>query len=376
MTRRQTTKTTGRAFAFATDRSLRPWSRAFLVHPEASMVLLTPDQFTISFGRWSLSTSPANIADVTVTGPYQWWKVAGPPRLSLSDRGITFASTNRRGVCVSFHRPVRAIDPFGLVRHRAATVTVADPDAFAAAVRAVIAGEAADEVADEEPASEAAGPRQGTFRASVVAVLRWQRRAGSVRHERRDVEHIEPPYPPVGSDEVVQSFDDGVGPAFHRRYSVVIDGADADAVTTMARVQSDFNQISSQELAPITKVSGVLGTMRPGDRYVVALAGPWSGPVGVAATEPDCFRLVTLEGHLEAGTIEFRATDLPDGGLQFSVESWARSGDQGLRVLYDRFGIAQVLQSEMWVELCEAVVALVHGSQRGPVDVLTERAAA
>lgn len=372
--RKPLNKTSGRAFAFATDRTMRPWSRAFLVHPEASMVLLTPEQFTISFGRWSLSTSPANIADVTVTGPYQWWKVAGPPRMSWSDRGITFATTGRRGVCVTFHRPVRAIDPFGLVRHRAVTVTVAEPDEFVAAVRSAMAGEAAA-TADEAPAAEGAGPRQGTFRASVAAVVRWRRRASSVHHERRDVDEIVPPFPPVGSDEVVQSFDDGVGPAFHRRYSVVIDRPDADAVATMARVQADLNQVSSQELAPITKVAGVLGTMRSGDRYVVALAGPWSGPVMVAATAPDSFRLVTLEGHLEAGTIEFRAQDLPDGALEFSVESWARSGDQGLRVLYDRLGIAQVLQSEMWVELCEAVVALVHGSQRGPVHVLTERAA-
>jgi hypothetical protein len=210
----------------------------------------------------------------------------------------------------------------------------------------------------------------------VAAVIRWRRRAGSVQHERRDVDRVAPPFPPFGSEQVVQSFDDGVGPAFHRRYSVVIDGADGDARATMARLQADFNQVSSQELAPITKVAGVLGTMRPGDRYVVALAGPWSGPVAVAATDAESFRLVTLEGHLEAGTIEFRATDRPDGALEFSVESWARSGDQGLRMLYDRFGIAQVLQSEMWVELCEAVVALVRGSQRGPVHVLTERAPA
>jgi len=372
--KRARTRTSGRAFAFATDRSMRPWSRAFLVHPEASMVLLTPEQFTISFGRWSLSTTPANIAGVTVTGPYRRWKVAGPPRVSWSDRGITFATTDRGGVCVSFHTPVHAIVPFGLLRHPSATVTVAEPEEFVAAVREAMAGEAATP-AEEEPAREGAGPRQGTFRASAVAVYRWQRRAGSVRHERRDVERVEPPFPAVGPADVVQSFDDGVGPAFHRRYTVVIDDADGDAATTMAKVQSDLNQVSSQELAPITKVAGVLGTMRPGDRYVVALAGPWSGPVEVAETAEDSFRLVTLNGHLEAGTIQFRCTDLPEGGLEFTVESWARSGDQGLRMLYDRFGIAQVLQSEMWVELCEAVVALVHGRQRGPVHVLTERAA-
>src|SRR5215217_2207 len=125
-----------RAFAFAADQSLRPWSRLFLVHPETCMVLLTDEQLTITFGRWSLSTTPANVVDATLTGPYQWWKVAGPAHLSVGDRGVTFATTAARGVCLAFAEPVPAIDPFGAIRHPAATVTVADPEGFRDAVLA------------------------------------------------------------------------------------------------------------------------------------------------------------------------------------------------------------------------------------------------
>lgn len=361
------------AFPFATDRSLRPCSRLFLVHPETCMVLLTDDQLTISFGRWSLSTSPSNVVDATITGPYQWWKVAGPARLSLADRGITFATTAERGVCLTFAQPVPAIEPLGVIRHPGVTVTVADPDGFLAAVRAV---QDASRPTDDEPDNEGAGPRQGTYRASAAAIVHWARRDGSVQHSRRDLDRIEPPERTPGAADVTQRFDDGVGPAFHRRYRCVIDRADADARGLMARFQGDLNAVTNQSLSPITKVSGELDTMAVGDRYVIALAGPWSGPVQVVDVAADRCRLATLEGHLEAGLIEFRAADLADGGLEFSIESWARSGDRVLHVLYDVFGLAQVLQSEMWVEMCEAVAGLVAGTQRGPVEVLTERAGA
>ncbi len=55
-------------------------------------------------------------------------------RLSMVDRGITFGTNGDRGVCIRFHRPVPAADPFGLLRHPATTVTVADPEGLVAAV--------------------------------------------------------------------------------------------------------------------------------------------------------------------------------------------------------------------------------------------------
>ena len=46
-----------------------------------------------------------------------------------------------------------------------------------------------------------------------------------------------------------------------------------------------------------------------------------------SARDASSFRLATLDGHLEAGEIEFRAETDGDG-LRFEIESWARAGDR------------------------------------------------
>jgi hypothetical protein len=65
------------------------------------------------------------------TGPYSLIKTIGPAHLSFADRGLTFATNSERGLCIRFATPVRGLDPLGLVRHPAVTVTVADCDGLA-----------------------------------------------------------------------------------------------------------------------------------------------------------------------------------------------------------------------------------------------------
>ena len=66
-----------------------------------------------------------------MTGPYRFAKTAGPARLAITDRGLTFATNGERGVRVSFTTPVRGLDPLGMIRHPELTVTVADVDRLA-----------------------------------------------------------------------------------------------------------------------------------------------------------------------------------------------------------------------------------------------------
>jgi len=106
-------------------------SLPFGVLLDRSYVEIGDDRLTIRFGLWRLETPTSNIEDVAITGPYRWWKVAGPPHLSFRDRGLTFATASDRGVCISFHEPVAAIDPGGVIRHPGVTVTVDDPDHLA-----------------------------------------------------------------------------------------------------------------------------------------------------------------------------------------------------------------------------------------------------
>jgi hypothetical protein len=78
-----------------------------------------------------VSTPLANVTDVAVTGPYAFLKTAGPARLAITDRGLTFATNGDRGVLISFRTPVRSLYSLGVLRHPELTVTVAEVDRLA-----------------------------------------------------------------------------------------------------------------------------------------------------------------------------------------------------------------------------------------------------
>src|SRR5664280_2577061 len=93
-------------FEFAPQ--FRRFLLGFGVRPARAGVTLDGGWVIARFGPWVVETPVTNIKEVTVTGPYRWWRVIGT-RLSLRDRGLT--------------------------KHPGLTVTVADPDAVAAAIR-------------------------------------------------------------------------------------------------------------------------------------------------------------------------------------------------------------------------------------------------
>jgi hypothetical protein len=117
--------------AFARDRAFALASLPFGVTSDNARVEVHHDRFVARFGRWTVDTPLENISSAEVSGPYDWYKVIGPAHLSISDRGLTFATTNRKGVCLTFHEPVRGIDPLGVVRHPGLTVTVDEPHVLA-----------------------------------------------------------------------------------------------------------------------------------------------------------------------------------------------------------------------------------------------------
>ena len=69
--------------------------------------------------------------------------MAGPPRLSWGDRGVTLATTATAGAELHFRAPVPCLLPFGLMRHQTLTVTVADPAALVAEIEATNAAQVA-----------------------------------------------------------------------------------------------------------------------------------------------------------------------------------------------------------------------------------------
>jgi uncharacterized protein (UPF0548 family) len=179
-----------------------------------------------------------------------------------------------------------------------------------------------------------------------------------------------PPLPPGASRQEIQLSDAGVGPLFHRRYQARITDTQLGAAGLMERIVGDPNEVAPTEFARFTKVLGDKGQMAEGDEYVVRMPGPWDGPVRVVEVTPTSFRLATLDSHLEAGQIEFRADE--DGGdIVFTIESWARSGDQLSRIMYQRLRMAKEVQLHMWTSFLERAVRMAGGRLAGGIDVET-----
>ncbi len=122
-------------FPFAFEPRMVPFSLAVGVTPLTSWVEVGADRLEVRFGLWHLDTPLDNVVGVEITGPYSLLKVAGPARLSFADSGVTFATSTRQGACIRLREPVPALLPVPVVRHRAVTVTVQDPEALADLVR-------------------------------------------------------------------------------------------------------------------------------------------------------------------------------------------------------------------------------------------------
>jgi hypothetical protein len=122
------------SFPFLFAERYRRQARVFGVTPERTWVEVGADQIAVRFGPWHVRTAIANVTAVDVTGPYAFWKTAGPARLGVTDRGLTFATNGDRGVCLTFREPVHGIEPFGLIRHPNLTLTVLDVDGLVAAL--------------------------------------------------------------------------------------------------------------------------------------------------------------------------------------------------------------------------------------------------
>jgi len=123
-------------FGFRFDLVHRLAAAPFLVSPGTASVVIDRARGALvaRFGPWKVETSLTNVEYATATGPYHPVKTIGPPHVSLSDRGLTFATNDREGLCIQFRVPVRGVEPLGVLRHPAITVTVDDVDGLRAAL--------------------------------------------------------------------------------------------------------------------------------------------------------------------------------------------------------------------------------------------------
>jgi hypothetical protein len=174
----------------------------------------------------------------------------------------------------------------------------------------------------------------------------------------------------VPRDEI-QDAGAGAGPLFHRVYRARIRETAMEPERLIAAMTADLDRVAPSEIASFNKVLGDERTMVVGDEYVVRMPGPWDGPVRVVERTPTSFRFATLDGHLEAGQIDFsaRREDL----LEVTIESWARAGDRLSNLLYDHLRMSKEIQLHMWTSVLERVAKLAGGRLTGGIEIRTRR---
>jgi Domain of unknown function (DUF1990) len=181
-----------------------------------------------------------------------------------------------------------------------------------------------------------------------------------------------PPLPDGADPSGVQWPDDGAGPLFRRVYRTRVRGHEISPEALIERVSADPDAVSPSEFASFWKSRGKAERMDVGDEFLVRMPGPWNGPVRVVLAEADRFRYVTLQGHLEAGQIEF-ASHVENGTLVVAIESWSRPGDRLSELLHNRLRMAKEVQLHMWTSVLERIADLSGGAMAGGVEIRTRR---
>lgn len=121
-------------FAFAFDPLYRVVALPLGITPRTAFVEVDADRMVARFGLWTVDTPLANVSGTEVSESYSIHKTIGWAHLSVADRGLTFATNSRRGLCIRFREPVPGLEPTGRLRHPGLTVTVADIEGLAAAL--------------------------------------------------------------------------------------------------------------------------------------------------------------------------------------------------------------------------------------------------
>ena len=351
--------------------------------PGTSLVEVVDDHLVVRFGPWYLRTPVTNVVGCDRSGPFAVSKTAGPARLSLADRGVTFATNRDAGLCIRFAEPVPVIEPFRKILHPGITVTVErlgelqqqlTPSANTGEVE-----ERSEGVPAESPGALARRWGRWPFGMMLVTV-RYLRAIGDID---RSFESRQSPAPALlnsSDDTDLQDVDEGVGAVFERTYRVRIADSTQSPEELLAFVTSNFNRATPVEVAEFSERRPEGEGPEVGSEYEIRMPGPWNGSVRTVARTPTSIRLATLDGHMEAGQIEFRTSwadseSATNGArdLVFEIYSVARSADRAFNVLYSYLPVAREMQLYMWVHFCCRVAEMAKGTVVGKPQVRTVR---
>jgi len=119
------------AFPYRLDRRWTPLFVALGVRDGDGVDITDDGLLRATYGRFKVETPLDNVDHTEVTGPHRWYTAVGL-RLSFTDDGITFGTNHQSGLCIAFKEKVPKV--IGFKNHSALWVSVADPQALAAAI--------------------------------------------------------------------------------------------------------------------------------------------------------------------------------------------------------------------------------------------------
>lgn len=210
--------------------------------------------------------------------------------------------------------------------------------------------------------------------AGILAVRHLRTLPITERHRTEgDATDLPAPWPLALVDRRTKAIADGFGPLYHRTFTVRAIDATCDAAGLIEMLCGDLDRAVPPHVVTFARQRGEPETMHVGDEYRVYMPAPWDGPVRVLARTGDRFRFGTLDGHLEAGVIEFRAADAGHGVVDFTIEAWSRAGDRAAEIVYRRLAIGREIQAALWLQFCLGAARLTGGRREGPVCDVTRR---
>ena len=118
-------------FPYRFDNRWKPMFAVLRVGADDGVTITDDGRLRATYGRFEIDTPLDNIDHTQITGPHRWYTAVGL-RLSFSDDGITFGTNHQRGLCIEFVETVPRV--IGFKPHSALWVSVADPEALAAAI--------------------------------------------------------------------------------------------------------------------------------------------------------------------------------------------------------------------------------------------------
>ena len=175
------------------------------------------------------------------------------------------------------------------------------------------------------------------------------------------------------NNKKIQTISEWEGPIYHRKYEIRLNNsAKVDPLIVMEKFQKNFNLLCPPAVVYFEKTKGHKINLNLGDELLAHLAGPWNSPTRVVEVSETGFKLVTLQGSMEAGHICFYLKK-KKGHYYFIVESLAKSKDLLIDAFYDKIPLLQKGQQFMWIYVCEKFAHECCPKQKAKVHVLTEK---